>query len=153
MYFKSKEWRKSLNSQKSKILQNWEGWNVVLDRKRRVLIATGPMSPDVSTKAYTVQIKLSYQGQPNVRLLYHDFHRDSEGKLPPHLYKDLSLCMYYPAFKEWNHNMYLSDTIMMWTLRWLFHYEIWKETEQWIGGGTIHNKRFKVSNIEAPIMI
>lgn len=149
-YFKSKKWRKSLSSQRREILNNWKGWKVVLDSKRRMLIATGFMSPDVSAKDYIVQIKLSYQGHPNVRLIKHKFHRDLEGNLPPHLYKDLSLCLYYPAFKEWNHNMYLSDTIMLWTLRWLFHYEIWKETGKWIGGGTIHNKRFKVTNIEEP---
>jgi len=153
MYFKSKEWRKSLTCQKKKILQNWDNWKVVLDRKRRVLIATGLLSPDVSTKDFKVQIRLSYQGHPVVRLLQHDFHRDSEGNLPPHLYRDLSLCLYYPVFKEWSHNMYLSDTIMLWTLRWLFHYEVWKETEEWIGGGTIHNRKFKVSKIEEPKMI
>jgi len=61
MYFKSKEWRKSLTCQKKKILQNWDNWKVVLDRKRRVLIATGLLSPDVSTKDFKVQIRLSYQ--------------------------------------------------------------------------------------------
>jgi hypothetical protein len=31
--------------------------------------------------------------------------------------------------------MLLGDTILPWTAEWLLHYEIWRATEKWMGGG------------------
>lgn len=135
------------------LLKTWKGCSVKISQNGRRLCAVGSLTPDVSTPIYKVKMVLTYRTFPSVHLLAHNFHRDSEGKLPPHLYRDLSLCLFYPEFNEWNHSMYLSNTILPWTLRWLFHYEIWKNTEEWIGGGTIHDKNYKVSGIEPPLTL
>lgn len=57
------------------------------------------------------------------------------GKKTPHLYSNGSLCLYYPNYNEWDYMDLWSDTLIPWTSLWLFYYEIWKETGEWVGGG------------------
>ncbi|MGH8092034.1 MAG: hypothetical protein ACREIF_00990 [Chthoniobacterales bacterium] len=35
--------------------------------------------------------------------------------------------------------MRLADTIVPWTSRWLYFYEIWLATGEWMGGGIPHD--------------
>ena len=59
-----------------------------------------------------------------------------EGKEVPHLYpSDGSLCLYYPEYGEWNYTNSWADTLIPWTSLWLFYYELWQETGEWLGGG------------------
>lgn len=63
------------------------------------------------------------------------------GKKLPHVYcqKEKRLCLYYPRGKsEWNESMSLARTILPWASEWLFYYEIWLSTGEWLGGG-IHD--------------
>lgn len=53
----------------------------------------------------------------------------------PHLYNDGSLCLFYPKNDEWNYKQLWSETLIPWTSLWLFYYEIWIETGEWLGGG------------------
>lgn len=152
-YFSTKSWFIPLSKQKEIIERRLPDWNVQLLRNGRLLQAIGNLKPDVGTRFFKVRIQLSYRSYPKVHLLGHSFQRDSNDKLPPHLYKDLSLCIFYPEHREWKHSMALATTIIPWTLRWLFHYEIWCETEVWIGGGTVHDSKFRVSKIELPMML
>lgn len=45
------------------------------------------------------------------------------------------LCLYYPTAHEWNDTMKLSETIIPWACEWLYFYEIWLITGEWLGGG------------------
>jgi hypothetical protein len=56
------------------------------------------------------------------------------GEILPHFNPDNTLCLYHSA-KEWTPAMYLAETIVPWASEWLFHYEIWKGTGEWRGGG------------------
>ena len=49
------------------------------------------------------------------------------------------LCLYYPKYGEWKNYMYIADTIIPWTIEWLYYYEMWRITGEWLGGG-IHNE-------------
>ena len=62
------------------------------------------------------------------------------GKKVPHLYSNGSLCLYYPEYQEWNYRDSWAETLIPWTSLWLFYYEIWKETGNWLGGG-IHGSK------------
>lgn len=53
----------------------------------------------------------------------------------PHMYSDGSLCLYYPKYNEWNYTDSWAETLIPWTSLWLFYYEIWIETGEWLGGG------------------
>lgn len=58
----------------------------------------------------------------------------------PHVYdhKNQRLCLYYPDWKEWNSAKSISQTVMIWAIEWLYHYELWLITGEWLGGGTQH---------------
>ena len=56
----------------------------------------------------------------------------------PHVYsqKEQRLCLYYPRGRcAWNSSMGIAKTIMPWTSEWLFFYELWLATGEWLGGG------------------
>ena len=67
----------------------------------------------------------------------------------PHCYKRhyknkeneyVKICLYYPKYKEWTKDMYISDTIIPWAIEWLYYYEYWRLTGKWLGGGIEHEK-------------
>lgn len=61
-------------------------------------------------------------------------------KTTPHMYSDNSLCLFYPEYSEWKYTDLWSETLIPWTSLWLYYYEIWKETGEWLGGG-IHGDK------------
>jgi hypothetical protein len=60
----------------------------------------------------------------------------------PHVYrKDGSLCVYYFADWTWSEDKHLASTIVPWTIVWLYFYEIWLETGEWLGDEAPHKSR------------
>lgn len=53
----------------------------------------------------------------------------------PHLYRDGSLCLFYPPGEEWHPSRHVSRTTIPWTVLWLVYYETWHATGTWFGGG------------------
>ena len=57
----------------------------------------------------------------------------------PHKYgidkkeKMVWLCLY--RYEEFTSSKFLSNTIIPWTIEWLYFYEIWLATGEWCGGG------------------
>lgn len=90
---------------------------------------------------YLVKISYKKGERPNIYVL-----EPKELKLPQgknkleHVYdhKKQKLCLYYPKAKEWNDTKTLTSTILPWTIEWLYHYEMWLITGEWLGGG-IHS--------------
>lgn len=56
-----------------------------------------------------------------------------EGRRTPHLNGDGTLCLFDSAGKEWTPADSIADTIVPWTIRWLFHYEHWIGFGEWLG--------------------
>lgn len=58
----------------------------------------------------------------------------------PHVYctEKQELCLFYPKFREWSYSKLIVDTIIPWTMEWLFFYEVWLSTGKWIGKGIEH---------------
>lgn len=51
---------------------------------------------------------------------------------PPHVYKDNSLCLYYPKEQSWKYGRSsIYSHIIPWTHEWILFYEIWKITGVW----------------------
>ena len=68
--------------------------------------------------------------------------REVEKKLSiPHLYSDGSLCLYYPDYNEWRAEDLWADTLIPWTCLWLYFFELWLATGEWLGGGIHPGKR------------
>jgi hypothetical protein len=100
---------------------------------------SGKLRPSPLSEEYA--ISLTYQLSSKPVVFVPSLVQQWRGKArPPHLYPDNSLCLYYPAAREWRRDMLLADTILPWTAEWLLHYEVWVATGNWTGGG-IHPTR------------
>lgn len=51
----------------------------------------------------------------------------------PHVYAEDRLCLCYPW--QWDDGKLIARTIVPWAAEWLLHFEIWKATGTWHGGG------------------
>jgi hypothetical protein len=65
----------------------------------------------------------------------------SGGRRLPHVYaqKPPRLCLYFPSSGEWAAEMRIDQTIVPWTILWLFYFEEWLDSNEWKGGG-VHPK-------------
>lgn len=57
------------------------------------------------------------------------------GRKVPHMYYDGSLCLFYSDYNEWKYSDSWADTLVPWACLWLYYYEIWLITDEWLGGG------------------
>jgi hypothetical protein len=55
------------------------------------------------------------------------------------MYSQKYLCLHFPKNKEWTPRMPIAKTIVPWISDWLFYYESWLVTGEWLGGGIEHN--------------
>jgi hypothetical protein len=57
----------------------------------------------------------------------------------PHIYRNSgSLCLYHPADYHWEARKLIADDIMGWTAGWIYFYEYWLQTGEWIGPAAHH---------------
>jgi hypothetical protein len=54
----------------------------------------------------------------------------------PHRYPDGSLCVFFKD--EWTPEMSFAQTIVPWTFEWIAYYEMWLETDRWLGPEAPH---------------
>ena len=94
------------------------------------------LRPTNESITYTVKVCCRVgASKVNIYVVNPQIGRREKGKLVPHMYKDSSLCLYYPKYEEWTIEDDWSETLIPWVSIWLFNYEIWKETGEWLGGG------------------
>lgn len=86
---------------------------------------------------YTVRVEYTLEAPPRVKVLEPPLDPGHRERLP-HVYSGDRLCLYDPRSGDWNRDMFLSDTILPWAAEWLFHYEVWKATGRWVGGGDVY---------------
>lgn len=78
-------------------------------------------------KLYTYQITYDGYNAPTVKIL-----SPTLIEAPPHVYKDLSLCLYYPQKTPWsNKTCNLYSHIIPWVHEWILYYEIYLITGVW----------------------
>lgn len=115
--------------------------SIVNRNSNRSLIWVGQLRPTPLSREYTLKIKLEggrveiYVIEPQKLDLFPD------RTLLPHVYSTpkQKLCLYFPDGREWNKGKLLCDTIVPWASEWLYFYEIWLVTGNWLGGGTEHD--------------
>jgi hypothetical protein len=104
-----------------------------------VVTWVGPLQPTPISRVY--KVKVEYQAgwtRPKVTVLEPPL-REPDGPALPHVFPGEKLCLHFPG--EWRPNQLIASTIMPWISEWLLHYEIWKATGEWRGGG--HEPRTK----------
>ena len=92
----------------------------------------GTLQPTPLSAVYTVRIEHADWWPPQVVVVSPPL-KDRGGTKIPHRYGDGSLCLNLPG--EWRNSDFISDTVVPWTVHWLHHYEVWRVTGEWLGGG------------------
>jgi hypothetical protein len=101
--------------------------------KRSRLAWRGELQPSPLSQTYNV--RLTYAGghrRPAV-VVERPALRTEEVRYLPHVFTGDELCLCYPL--QWNGSQLIARTIIPWASEWLLHFEIFKFTGQWHGGG------------------
>lgn len=106
--------------------------------RRDILRWRGALQPSVLSPSYIVSLIYKLGDPPRVDVLEPLLDPGHRVALP-HVYDSDRLCLYTPG--EWNPTMWVSRTILPWTSEWLFHYEVWRTTDRWVGGGHVYAPR------------
>lgn len=82
------------------------------------------------------KIKIRYRGSlsPYVTVLSPKLVEN-----PPHVYPEgKRLCLYHPDNYRWTINKLIAKEIVPWTAAWIYFYEYWLRTGEWIGPEAPH---------------
>lgn len=100
--------------------------------------------PTPNSRTYRIRMEYSIGAPPRVRVIVPSVLPKAPGKdFLPHVFstEKQQICLYYGKFWEWNPSMLLSRKIVPWAAEWLFYYELWVLTGEWLGGGIEHGSR------------
>jgi hypothetical protein len=101
--------------------------------KRGRLRWTGELQPTPLSITYCVQVGYALERRaPAVTVLQPQLHAEDVGSLP-HVFAEDRLCLCYPW--QWDDGKLIARTIVPWAAEWLLHFEIWRATRSWHGGG------------------
>lgn len=88
----------------------------------------GTLQPQQTSPTYQVEIEYRHRKPPAVKVIWPSIVAGA-----PHLYPDGSLCLYWPKERRWQSDQLLAETIIPWTALWLYYYELWLDTDKWLG--------------------
>lgn len=98
----------------------------------------GTLQPTPTSEIYTVQITYEHgTSRPKVEVLNPPLRTRGDGVRIPHTFENGCLCLH--VAEDWNSTMLVHQTIIPWTSTWLYYYEIWLITGEWLGGGHERN--------------
>ena len=98
----------------------------------------GMLQPSPLSTEYKVEIEYTIGQLPKSYVLSPKLRSYDEKVKIPHIYENMNghrPCLFLPGNKEWTGNKLISDTIIPWLSLWLFYYEIWLSTKEWLGEG------------------
>jgi hypothetical protein len=102
----------------------------------------GPLRPTDASCTYAVTLAYRLGKRPRVHVTAPALIGRPDAEIP-HLHRDGSLCLHLPD--EWDATMSIADTIVPWAALWLYHYELWHATGEWLGGGAHPRLRPRVA--------
>ncbi|ANE53704.1 hypothetical protein SY85_24385 [Flavisolibacter tropicus] len=117
----------------------FKGFSVSAGRYK--LKAKGILQPTARSAQYTVEVIYHLNGAPEVSVLDPVLQESANGEAIPHIYPGKKLCLYRPKYGEFKSSDLLADTILPWASLWLYHYENWHATGEWMGGGEHPNSK------------
>jgi hypothetical protein len=124
---------KTIIEQMASIKRNYINFTTSVERNS--LWIKGELQPTSRSDVYTIEIIYHFRKRPIVNILNPVLVKNFKGEDIPHVYPGDKLCLYQPKYNEFNFSDFLSSTIVPWTSLWLFHYEAWHITGDWLGGG------------------
>jgi hypothetical protein len=98
------------------------------------IVFTGKLQVKPELPVYTIQVVYNGNAMPLVYIL---------DPLPvtgaPHIYSNThSLCLYHEDNYRWNKAKLIAIDIMGWTAGWIYFYEYWLQTGDWVGPEVKH---------------
>lgn len=109
--------------------------------KRGAIEVILTLKPTTTSITYTIKLcAKQHSTTVDIFVIEPKINFFENGKKVPHLYPNGSLCLFYPPNNEFHYKNLWCETLVPWTSLWLFYYEVWKETGEWLGGG-IHGKK------------
>jgi len=114
----------------------------VVARGRRY-VWRGTLQPMPMSDIYKVCMSFELSEPPRVVVVDPPL-RKRGGEAIPHLYADGHLCLYTPG--GWSSRDYIASTIVPWTATWLFYYEMWHATGEWLGEGEHPANKSRLEN-------
>lgn len=110
------------------------GFRCRIERRRNgtVLVCRGEVQPTSLNERYRVRIEYRTRKRPQVWVESPKLVRRKDDERIPHTFSDDRPCLFKHEFRsdEW-----LARTIVPWLELWLFFYETWRVTGEWLGGG------------------
>jgi hypothetical protein len=104
-----------------------------VDVRRGRLRWRGRLQPSPLSLKYVVELEyMAHKRTPSVTVASPAL-RDEGIRSLPHVYVGDRLCLCYPW--QWDGAMLIARTIVPWASEWLLHFELWKATGTWHGGG------------------
>jgi len=94
----------------------------------------GSLQPRVTSPAYQVEIHYKLMDIPKVKIISPPLSPKT-----PHVYAGGFLCLYWPDEWRWRQDRLIAETILPWTASWLYYYELWLDTDQWLGPSSHDN--------------
>lgn len=73
------------------------------------------------------KVRIVYRGKKEPRV-----YLDPLPKRNKHLYKEGCLCLYHPENYRWSADKLIAKDIVPWTAAWIYFYEYWLQTGEWI---------------------
>jgi len=134
MGFKGKRQHISLDVQLFNMRRRFPNFAVQLMRGRQATW-TGVLHPTPLSLMYKIRVQYAIGSPPKIWVLSPELEKRPDQEKIPHLYPGERLCLYLPWANEWHRNMLISETILPWVSLWLYYYEIWYATGEWLGGG------------------
>lgn len=104
------------------------------------------LQPTPLSQTYRVKIEYDLKHSPSIYVLSPILKSCDGNSKIPHMYNQERLCVYLPRSGEWDKQKFISETIIPWVSLWLFYYEIWLSTGEWLGGGTHPSEGEKEDN-------
>ncbi len=95
----------------------------------------GELQPTARSDIYTIEIVYHFRKHPVVTVLNPILIKNFKDSDIAHVYPRDKPCLYQPKYSEFKYSDYISDTIVPWLSLWLYHYEVWHITGDWLGGG------------------
>jgi len=108
------------------------------DHGDKRLVWIGHLQPTPASCRYRIRIEV-WRSKPIMPKVFLEDPalQDRDGDEAPHLYsrERAQLCLWLPRRGEWSPHMWIAESVLLWAAEWLFFYEIWLATGEWMGGG------------------
>lgn len=99
------------------------------------VIFTGDLFIKPELPIYNISIEYRGDSRPFVRI-----NSPALVDKPPHFYQSTkSLCLYHIDNYKWKSDKLIAKEIMQWTIAWIYFYEYWLQTGEWVGPEVEHN--------------